>query len=159
MKMNTGSLIASILLIIPQLFSCDNFNTDFKTQAASPATLVQMDHDFSAMSQRVGMRKAFIHYMADDGVLLRPGFTPIVGADAVEFLSQINDTDYTVSWEPLKGHISQSGDLGYTYGTYKVALEDTVFEGTYVNIWRKKNGQWKFVLETGNKGISDEPAP
>lgn len=135
--------------------ACDQLNLNTETKGISTAELIQVDREFSSMSQRVGMRKAFLHYMADEAVLLRPGYMPIIGADAIEFLSQINDTAYTITWNPMEGGIAKSGDLGYTYGTYEVSLMDTTVEGTYVNIWRRKHGQWRFVLETGNKGISE----
>jgi ketosteroid isomerase-like protein len=49
--------------------------------------------------------------------------------------------------------------MGYTYGIYTVEMdspEGTVVtkEGTYATIWKKdKDGNWKFVLDTGNQGL------
>jgi ketosteroid isomerase-like protein len=46
-----------------------------------------------------------------------------------------------------------SGDLGYTYELFTVTAKDTTMQGTYVSIWKKqKDGNWKFVLDTGNPG-------
>lgn len=144
-----------IFIIFPLgITSCDSLNLNTETKGISTAELKRIDREFSAMSQRVGMRKAFLHYMEDEGVLLREGYMPIVGADAIEFLSQINDTAYTITWEPMEGGIAKSGDLGYTYGTYRVSLKDTVVEGNYVHIWRREEGEWRFVLDSGNQGIS-----
>jgi ketosteroid isomerase-like protein len=72
------------------------------------------------------------------------------------------DTSFILSWEPLFADISKSNDLGYTYGVYKVQMDSpegsTVDkEGTYVTIWKKdKNGDWKFVLDTGNQGLGPD---
>jgi ketosteroid isomerase-like protein len=110
------------------------------------------------MSRQVGMKKAFLEYIDNDGVLLRPDHPPIVGAEAIDFLSGINDTSYTLTWKPSRGEIAASGDLGFTFGIYELKTKDTSFKGTYVSIWKKQNdGAWKFVLDSGNPGI--EPAP
>ena len=102
------------------------------------------------------MRKAFIEYMDDDGVLLRPDHPPIVGANAIEYLTEQNDSSYTLTWEPSSAIVAASGDLGYSYGIYNLQLQDTILKGTYVSIWKKqKDGKWKFVLDSSNEGINN----
>jgi ketosteroid isomerase-like protein len=106
------------------------------------------------MSRQIGMKKAFLQYIDNEGVLLRPGHLPLVGAEAIDFLSQLSDTAYTLTWQPMKAEISKSGDLGFTYGVYTLNIKDSVYKGTYVSIWKKQNdGSWKFVLDSGNEGI------
>ena len=120
--------------------------------------MMNNDREFSKMSQEKGMKAAFIEYLDSNGVLLRPNRLPIAGADAIDFLIQQNDTDYTLTWEPRNGAIAKSGELGYTYGIYALrpSIKDTVIYGTYVSIWKKeKDGTWKFVLDSGNEGIGD----
>mgnify|MGYP006346153117 CR=1 FL=1 len=107
------------------------------------------------------MKNAFIEYIDSNGVLLKPGLMPIIGANAIDYLIQLNDTGFTLTWEPNNGGISSSGDLGYTYGIYvlKPNIKDTAIFGTYVSIWKKeKNGKWKFVLDSGNEGIGNYSA-
>jgi len=122
--------------------------------------LLDADRAFSKVSQEKGMKTAFMDYIDSNGVLLRPGQLPIVGADAVDFLSQLNDREYTMKWEPAGGDIAKSGDLGYTYGTYQVIYKaggaDSIFYGTYVNVWKKQgDSTWKYVLDSGNEGVSE----
>lgn len=142
------------------LFSSCSFKRDKETKADAFAKIEMMDADrrFSKMSEEKGMKAAFIEYLDSNGVLLRPGRLPIAGADAVDFLIQQNDTDYTMTWEPRNGVIARSGELGYTYGIYALrpSAKDTVIYGTYVSIWKKeKGGTWKYVLDSGNEGIGD----
>lgn len=118
--------------------------------------LMDADRAFSKLSEQKGMKNAFIEYIDSNGVLLRPGEMPITGANAIDYLVQQNDTGYTLTWEPNFAAVSQSGDMGYTYGIYalKPATKDTVIYGTYTSIWkRQKDGKWKFVLDSGNEGI------
>jgi ketosteroid isomerase-like protein len=126
-------------------------------EAAWKNEIEKTDEEFSKMSEQVGMKKSFIEYMDDDGVLLRPNHMPIVGANAIEYLSAENDSSYTLTWKPSAASVSASGDLGYSYGTYNLQLKDSLIKGTYVSIWKKqKNGKWKFVLDTGNEGIEEK---
>ncbi len=131
---------------------------ELTADAFAKMEMMNTDREFSKMSQEKGMKAAFIEYLDSNGVLLRPNRLPIAGADAIDFLIQQNDTDYTLTWEPRNGAIAKSGELGYTYGIYALrpSVKDTVIYGTYVSIWKKeKDGTWKFVLDTGNEGIGD----
>ncbi|MEO5648249.1 MAG: hypothetical protein ABIQ56_07780, partial [Chitinophagaceae bacterium] len=106
--------------------------------------------------RKSGMKKAFLEYIEDEGILLRPNHMPIIGADAIDFLSQVNDSSFTLTWEPKGSDVATSADLGFTYGVYKLEQADTVLYGTYVSIWKKqKDGKWKWVLDTGNDGIGE----
>ena len=81
--------------------------------------LLQTDRDFSAMSVKDGMFKAFLFYIADDGVILRNNSFPEKGeVSLAKRFSGRTDTTFILSWEPLYEKISESGDLGYTYGLH-----------------------------------------
>lgn len=158
---------AYILLAAAVFFSC---NWEFKKQE-NPETLSEKSEDavkqlnqmletdkaFSAASEKNGMNKAFLEYAADDAVLLRPGYLPIVEADVIKYLSAQEDTSFKMTWEPQGADIAASADLGYTYGVYKVITADTTLMGTYLNVWKKQpDGTWKFVIDTGNAGAEKE---
>jgi len=126
--------------------------------AAERAALMETDRKFSDLSVEKGMKNAFIEYIDSNGVLLRPNLMPIVGAHAIDYLIQQNDTSYKLNWEPQKVFVSKSADMGYTYGLYALHPNgiDTVIYGTYVSIWKKQDdGSWKFVLDTGNEGAEE----
>ncbi len=120
-------------------------------------TLFAVDRSFSDMSAREGMVAAFIYYCHDEAVMLRANSMPIVGKGTIsERLSSTNDSLFTLTWEPLAGDISSSGDMGFTYGVYTMILktDTTKSKGTYVSIWKKNSeGEWKFVMDTGQEGL------
>lgn len=121
--------------------------------------MMDADRAFSKLSEEKGMKTAFLEYIDSNGVLLRPNQLPIIGADAIDYLIQQNDSTYTLKWEPRNGTVARSGELGYTYGIYalKPNQKDTIIYGTYVSIWKKDSkGEWKYVLDSGNEGIGDE---
>jgi ketosteroid isomerase-like protein len=120
--------------------------------------MVAADLAFSDSSAAVGMKKAFLDFVADDAVLLRPGYMPIVEGDVIKFLTSQEDTSFVMTWTPKGGQLAKSNDLGYTYGVYEIKIKatDSLINGTYVSIWQKqKDGQWKFVLDTGNPGTDN----
>ena len=120
--------------------------------------ILATDAAFSDLSRDKGMKAAFIEYIDSNGVLLRPGSMPIMGANAIDYLIQQNDTAYTMEWKPSHAEVSKSLDMGYSYGIYaiKPSIQDTILYGTYVSIWKKQgDGSWKFVLDSGNEGIGE----
>lgn len=158
MKKLSFAVVLALVLV-----SCRwEFNKKEKTEntAATEQQLQEMvdaDKAFSAASEQNGMKKAFLEYIADDAVLLRPGFLPIVEGDVIKFLNAQEDTSFTMTWEPKGGDIASSGDMGFTYGVYKVTTADTTLMGTYLNVWRRQqDGKWKFVIDTGNPGVDKE---
>jgi len=127
--------------------------------ALDKLNMMDADRAFSKMSEEKGMKNAFLEYIDSNGVLLRPNHLPIVGADAIDYLIQQNDSTFILKWEPRNGTVAHSGELGYTYGIYalKPTDKDTIIYGTYVSIWKKDSkGNWKYVLDSGNEGIGEE---
>ena len=150
-------LFALILATIPFLAAC---NWEFHKPTDQMNALNEMqqtDVDFSNRSKEAGMKQAFLEYMEDEAVLLRQNRLPLVGAFAVDYLSSIEDSSFSLTWEPQGADMSRSGDLGFTYGIYSMQINDSTYKGTYVTIWRKQNsGKWKMVLDTGNQGIGKD---
>jgi ketosteroid isomerase-like protein len=122
--------------------------------------LLQTDRDFSAMSVKEGMFKAFLYYIADDGVILRNNTYPSKGKETLkDRFNGKSDSTFILSWEPLYEKISESGDLGYTYGIHTNTDKATgeITRGTYITVWQKQvDGSWKFVLDTGTQGLPDK---
>jgi len=121
--------------------------------------LMDTDIAFSELSREQGMNHAFISYCATDGVLLRPRSMPITGKDAVSELVSLNDDSaFQLTWEPTDAKVSKSGDMGFTYGIYTMQLKDgtSSMQGTYVSVWIKEEGSWKFALDTGNEGLGEQ---
>ncbi|MBC7866668.1 MAG: hypothetical protein H7X88_03950 [Gloeobacteraceae cyanobacterium ES-bin-316] len=121
--------------------------------------LLKTDKAFSEMCVQKGMKAAFVEYIDSNGVLLKLNHLPILGADAIDYLIEQDDTSYSLNWQPQNAFVSSSADLGYTYGVYALHPNnaDTVLYGTYVSIWKKQgDSTWKFVLDSRNEGIGED---
>lgn len=118
--------------------------------AAARAALAEAERAFSRLSQREGVRAAFLAYLAEDAVLFRPG--PVPGR---EFIEARPSPPIELTWWPVYVEVAASGDLGYTTGPY--VLRDTgsgpggeTQNGYYVTVWRRQaDGAWKVVADLG----------
>jgi ketosteroid isomerase-like protein len=118
--------------------------------AAARAALAEAERAFSRLSQREGVRAAFLAYLAADAVLFRPG--PVPGR---EFIEARPSPPVELTWWPVYVEVAASGDLGYTTGPY--VLRETgagpggeTQNGYYVTVWRRQaDGAWKVVADLG----------
>ena len=147
-----------LILLVGILPSCGEKKYNATIIETAVEEIKKAEADFSNLSAKVGMRKAFLQYLDTTGVLLRSGHNPIVGKAARDFLNPINDSAFTLTWVPSAAYASLLGDMGYAYGIYTYKDKDTTTYGTYVSIWKRQpDGSWKYVLDTGNSGIEKAP--
>jgi ketosteroid isomerase-like protein len=122
--------------------------------------LMKADRDFSSLSEKEGMHKAFLTFVADSGVILRDNAFPLVGRNSLaDLYSKNSDSSFVLTWEPAFEKIAESGDLGYTLGYYLRKLKATGVEGrgTYLTIWQKQtDGSWKFIVDVGTDGLPEK---
>lgn len=147
-----------LVLFMLTAVSCSKPSTPTKNNSM---TISETDRFYSALSAQKGMNAAFLAMFDSAGVMLSANNLPVLGHKAIsELLSQRNDSAFTLTWEPLFEKMADSGDLGYSYGTYSITDKITksiTGEGTYVTIWQKnENGEWKAVLDTGNEGLKNK---
>jgi ketosteroid isomerase-like protein len=139
------------LFIAGLVATCKTRTVDVSRDAEQ---IMNADRAFSALSETSGLKAAFAVYADSSVVLLRPGYFPIVGQAAFDYMQQQEETGTLLSWSPENAGMALCGDLGYTYGIYTLKTPDTIQQGTYVTIWqRQADGSWKFLLGSGNEGV------
>jgi ketosteroid isomerase-like protein len=117
--------------------------------------VVEADRNFNKRAQEKGIAEAFLYYADEKVIKPSAGQYPIVGKFALLEFYKNNPPAYQLTWEPLRAEAS--GDLGYTFGGYTLIAKtksgsDTTLYGNYVSIWRrKKDGSWRYVIDTGNE--------
>lgn len=155
MKRNRLWSLAAIVLMLALFFSCCRK----RDREELRQELMNVDRAFSELSQEKGINKAFLEYIDDSVVLLRPNRLPVLGKEKVEENYSQADTNISLTWTPLYADVALSGDLGYTYGLYRYVIylpegDSETMEGSYASVWKKgADGNWKFVLDTGNSGL------
>lgn len=149
------------IVFVLGMMACNTQKEIYPDPVEEKINLLKSDKAFSDMCVQKGMKAAFLEFIDSNGVLLRSDYMPIIGAGAVDYLVQQNDTAYSINWQPQNAVVSKSADMGYTFGVYAVHPKyvDTVLYGTYVNIWKKDaKGVWKLALDSGNQGIDSSTA-
>ncbi len=118
--------------------------------------IIEVEKAFSKMSEEKGMPAAFLYYAADSVIKLRNNQIPVMSKKELEedFKNFPAEDAPVLTWEPLKADVSESGDLGYTFGTWILKSkngEQPEVQGVYFTIWkRQEDGNWKFVMDGGN---------
>lgn len=118
----------------------------------------EADHNFSVLSEKQGMAKAYTTYASDDVVKLNDGAPPAVGFDSLRAqMARMPRDGSMLTWQPLKADAALSGELGYTFGQWMLTKRDEAGKrstqyGVYVTVWkRQRNGQWRFVVNGNNE--------
>ncbi|WDI32058.1 nuclear transport factor 2 family protein [Hyphococcus flavus] len=147
MKKLIASLFAGVVAISP-------------AWADAVEEMIAVDRAFSAMAQEESVPAAFAAYAADDVMMFPDGGQPYQGRDKlIERFSGWTD-GATLEWFPQAGMASSSDDFGFTWGRYVSTSPgdegEKVSHGKYISIWRKENGEWKFVADIGNSNPEPE---
>ncbi|MEW6071992.1 MAG: nuclear transport factor 2 family protein [Planctomycetota bacterium] len=118
--------------------------------------LLQADRDFCATTAARGI-DGWTSFFAAEGVRLELGGkfargpAEIAERDAPAFA----DPATRLVWEPATAHVFAGGELGFTTGPYRLVRigadgrETALATGRYFSLWRRENGRWKVLLDTG----------
>jgi len=115
--------------------------------------MVTTEQAFSQMAQDKSIRDAFMTYIADDGLLFRPG-----AVNGKKWMSEhplpSSDKRPVLVWQPAYAGMAASGDMGFTTGPWeaKADINDDKPQGYghFVTVWKKQqDGSWKFVVDLG----------
>jgi ketosteroid isomerase-like protein len=117
--------------------------------------ILDTEKEFSEMASKEGIATAFLKYAAEDVVLMRNNNLIIGKSKLQDFYKEKNANSGNVSltWKPDFVDVSNSGDLGYTYGKYQYTSIDSIgnkhtSEGVFHTVWKKQSdGKWKFVWD------------
>lgn len=124
--------------------------------------LLNTDIAFSSLSAEKGRNAAFAEYAADHATILRPYSMPLTGKDSItSVMARHPDSLRRLTWIPISADVARSGEIGFTYGTYSMQIKDGPREeGTYCTVWHKDTAKkWKFILDTGNEGLTTQSKP
>jgi len=115
------------------------------------SVILTAEEQFAADATALGARKAFAKHAADRAHLFREGKLPVEGRTAASELLSAEPGLW--SWTPEGWDVSNSADLGYSYGTYRLKPADAAGKaetGNYFRIWRKQDNKWRVVVDLAN---------
>jgi ketosteroid isomerase-like protein len=145
-KFIIGLIIFFAEFAIGQTVHDKNFSSD---------ELIKVDLEFCKATKEKGL-DGWMSYFAEDSFIFPNGLPVISGKSAIrEVYIKINFDPTIISWKPEYAEVSQSGELGFTYGYADFTIKDSsgikVYKGKYTTIWKKQpNGEWKVKVDFGN---------
>ena len=115
--------------------------------------MVKTEQAFSKMAEEKNTRDAFMAFIADDGLLFRPG--AVNGKKwMIEHPVPPSDKKPLLAWQPAYAGMAASGDMGFTTGPWEakpdIKDEKPSGYGHFITVWKKQaDGSWKFVVDLG----------
>lgn len=110
---------------------------------------------------------AFVSFYADDAVALPPNAPISTSKESTRaaLRPMFEAPGFSLTFEASKVEVARSGDIGYSYGTYSMTMNDpkgapTNDKGKYVTVYRKQaDGKWKAIVDTFNSDLPLAPPP
>jgi ketosteroid isomerase-like protein len=145
-----------------------NSSNTAKTETAKPAAnraeeekaLKDADTAWSASAERKDL-EALVGFVTDDTTMLPPNAPAAKGKDAVrrEWTGLLGLKDVAVKWQAATVQVADSGELGYTSGTYTLSFTDPKAgkvddKGKYLEVWKKVDGKWKCHMDMYSSDIA-----
>ena len=144
-------LIAALIIISAKIIFAQNSD-------ALRNSLTATEFSFAEFTGEQGIRDGFLKFIADDGILFRPG--PVNGK---EFLLASKKSPGYLTWYPVNAEISKNRDLGFTTGPWEYRKDKdsaSIAFGNFCTVWQlQKDGNWKFVIDIGSSNGKPEIEP
>jgi ketosteroid isomerase-like protein len=125
------------------------------------AELIRTEAEFFRHALEHGFSAGMHAYMADDAFIAnsltlgREAQGAKLNAEKPATKTRAN----VIRWKPLRADVSESGDLGYTWGVAESGpAKEGPFKpyGIYVTIWKREaDGKWKFVYDASTNLSAD----
>ena len=105
----------------------------------------------------------FIANFTPDATFAMAGMPALTGPNAIKdfHAAMLKAPGFDITWKAARAGVAASGDLGYTAGTYAITMNNpagapTTEKGNYVTLWKKVDGAWKAIEDSGGP---DGPVP
>lgn len=117
--------------------------------------LIDADNLFGRSLNIRGGQRALLRYGLENVRVYLPGMGPAVGADVASsvygaFLDDQLATTTPLNLDHMGGFISESKEMGYTYGVMSTNLEEVQigFRTNYLRLWRlSATNEWRIAVE------------
>ena len=154
-------VIAPLVILIVLTVSCQDQQAvtgseDLKAQAAfEEQKLWELSHDLVEVEKNKDLETT-LSFFTEDSVLQAPGTPQVEGLEGVralvEEMFQLPFEDFESGAERIV--VSAEADMAYELGWYRMPFEGPQGliheEGKYTIVWRKVDGEWKYLVGCWN---------
>ena len=122
---------------------------------SSMQSLIDADTLFGRSINIRGGKRALLRYGMENMRVYLPGMGPAIGGEVASsvygaYLDDQLKTTTPVSLESMGGYLSESGEMGFTYGIMSTSPEEAQvgFSRNYLRLWRlTKSNEWRIAVE------------
>ncbi len=137
------------MLVLLILLSCVVEASGQKSLFSDLVAVVEAERAFARTATEKGVRDSFLAFIANDGILYRPG--PVNGK---QWLEARPARPGLLTWQPTYADISAAGDMGLTTGPWEFRAKGPEDQpagyGQFATVWKKQpDGTWKFAIDIG----------
>ena len=152
-----GMAVAGPVLLLGLAAGCRPADTHDADVQAIRAVEMQWNKDYVGRD----LSKLTGHY-AENAVLMAPGMEPVTGRNGIQAILQrmVADPAMTLQFEATVVDVAKSGEVGYTQGTYTMAMTDPATKqvvhdhGSYLTVFHKEaDGSWKAVSDIATSAV------
>jgi uncharacterized protein (TIGR02246 family) len=120
--------------------------------------LVERDTEWAAVASEGQDIDRILSYWTDDGVVLPPGFAPVIGKAALRDYveNSLRIPGFKIRWKSTDVKFSPDLNLAYMHGENTVTINGTdgrpiTTKGRAVTIWRRgTDGTWRCAVDIWN---------
>jgi hypothetical protein len=135
-------LMAKIILLF--ILLCSRL-----VSSAQQHEVAMAEQAFAQMGIDSGVKKAFIHFLDSNSILLHEGKSHA----GLPHWKSVPESKFLLFWKPVYTGMAASGDIGFSTGPFEqkaFAADEVRGSGNYNSIWVKnKQGQWKVLIDMG----------
>lgn len=122
---------------------------------ADREALLAADRAFADSTDRHGL-EGWMGWYAADAVRLQMGGQVAQGMEAIRRFDEplFADSTRILRWTPTDAGTFADGRHGFTTGRGAIVSRldpaDTAWAGAYFTLWRRDDGRWRVILDTGS---------
>lgn len=134
----------------PQSFARENISLKKTDAVSEQKKLAKIDEEFTRTLASNKPKNDISKYISDNVRMNRMRAFPSTSRE--ELLTDLRAKQGKFSAKTAALFVAQSGDLGYSYGSYEVINSQNNAsspneKGSFLRVWRREGGKWKIVLD------------
>ena len=119
--------------------------------SAAGLQLAEIDAEYSRSVAEGGFDGSIVQYLSESARFYRNGDLPLLGREAAVASALVTGAGWA-EWEASDAVVSQSGDMGFTYGVVASTPEDSEsgspWNASYYRIWKQDaESRWRVVVD------------
>lgn len=123
------------------------------------SSLLAAETDFLKVIRQQGINKAIVECLDNNARIYRQKSQPLVGIKSIK--KYFSEKPYIFEWKPLEAVVAETGDLGYSYGSYTVkngSKPGDTEKGYVLHGWKRDaSNRWRLVAEVISPLPPEEP--